>query len=121
MHENSDELCGIEALRSDWIESLKRNLCRRISLRELYLFGSRASGEHLTWSDYDVCVVSEDFRSLSPWERMELVVSCWEGARAIEPVCFTPEEFARDNFTLIQEIRKKGILLYPSADDADVV
>src|SRR3989442_5637359 len=113
MCENADELCGLEAIRSDWIKGLISNLSDRISIQALYVFGSRASGEHLTWSDYDVCVVSQDFRPLRPWKRMELVLSCWEGERALEPVCLTPEEFERTNFTLIRQIRQSGLLLYP--------
>ncbi|HEV8131640.1 MAG TPA: nucleotidyltransferase domain-containing protein [Acidobacteriota bacterium] len=113
MHQETDELCGVEAIRRDWIDGLLRNLRREIAVDELYVFGSRAKNEHLTWSDYDVCVVSSHFRSLPFWKRMELVLGCWEGERAVEPVCFTPEEFQRGDSTLIGEIRRQGIRIYP--------
>lgn len=118
MFAEADELCGVEAVRADWIDGLIGNLQRRIALRQLYLFGSRASGEHLTWSDYDVCLISDDFQGLHPWERMELVLGCWPGDRPLEPVCFTRQEFERGVFVLIEEIRRKGILLYPSSQES---
>lgn len=113
MYQDADELCGVEAFRREWIETLVRNLCDRIALKELYLFGSRAIDQHLTWSDYDLCVISDDFAALRPWERMELVLSCWEGQRALEPVCLTSQEFEQSQYTLIEEIRRKAKRLYP--------
>jgi uncharacterized protein len=117
MRPESDELRGIEAVNRRWIDDLIAELRRRISLDSLFLFGSRAADEHTTWSDYDVCVISEDFRGLRPWERMELVLECWDGARALEPVCFTPEEFRRGRAWIVREIRRRGRRLYPLPDD----
>ena len=113
MRPDADELCGIEAVNQPWIDSLIASLHRRISLDAVYLFGSRALGEHTALSDYDICVISEDFEGLHPWERMELVLECWEGARALEPVCFTPEEFRHSEAQIVREIRARNRSLWP--------
>jgi hypothetical protein len=67
----------------------------------------------MAWSDYDICVISDDFQGMRPWERMELALACWEGERALEPVCFTTQEFEQNDFVLVQQIRQTGIPLYP--------
>ena len=112
MREDIDELCGLEPINGEWIERLRRSLSRAIRLDRLILFGSRAAGEHTCWSDYDLCVVSESFIGMKPWERMELVLSHWEGERALEPICYTPEELERlDDHSLVREIKEKGLIL----------
>lgn len=108
MRQEIDELCGIEPVNWDWIEGLRHSLSQVIRLDRLILFGSRAIGEHTCWSDYDLCVIAESFQEMRPWERMELVLSHWGGGRALEAICYTPEEFERLDNALVKEIKEKG-------------
>ncbi len=108
----SDELCGVPAVQTEWIDSLVSKLQQVINLNELILFGSRARGEHITCSDYDICVVSDDFTGVKLDERMELVLKMWSGQRALEPLCYTKDEFAQIEDTLIGQVIRQGKRLY---------
>ncbi len=48
---------------------------------------------------------------MKPWERMELVLRHWDGQRALESICYTPEEFEQLDNSLVGEIKEKGRLL----------
>jgi predicted nucleotidyltransferase len=113
MCSDAEELCGIPAVQPDWIAEFISQLKATLKLKGLILFGSRARGEHLTWSDYDVCVISDDFADQKPWERMELVLEKWSGGRALEPLCYTEEEFERIQGTTIGQVITQGKRLYP--------
>jgi predicted nucleotidyltransferase len=58
------------------------------------LFGSRARGDHFKDSDYDIILVSPDFKGVFFTERIARVYDFWKHYPAeIEPLCYTPEEF----------------------------
>lgn len=52
-----------------------------MSLRALVLYGSRARGDQLTESDYDLVVISDDFGDLNPIERRLRLYEAWDEAR----------------------------------------
>ena len=110
---DDEELCGVPAVQPGWIEEFITELKAVLELKGLILFGSRAKGDHITWSDYDICVISNDFAGQKPWERMELVLEKWSGRRALEPLCYTEDEFRRVQKTTIGQVIAKGQKLYP--------
>lgn len=57
------------------------------------LFGSRARGDHLTESDFDVLVVSSAFDSSSPTERVARILSLWSLDVGLDVLCLTPGEY----------------------------
>ena len=61
----------------------------------VYLFGSRARGDELKGSDYDLIIISEKFGKKNFVERMITMQFLWEGAELLEALCYTPEEFER--------------------------
>lgn len=67
----------------------------RFPLAEAILFGSRARGDELYESDYDLILVSPAFRWV-PWtQRVASVLELWDMDVPVEPMCYTPEEFAK--------------------------
>jgi len=65
---------------------------------KIILFGSRARGDHLKDSDYDLIVVSSKFEGVSFTKRMVMLTKkiYEQGARgSFELLCYTPEEFKR--------------------------
>ena len=80
------------------------------------LFGSRARGDNLRDSDYDLIVVSESFRNTPFVERSSIVLEIlWEnGIRDdIEVLCYTPEEFEKKKKQLgiVAIAVKEGIMI----------
>jgi predicted nucleotidyltransferase len=59
------------------------------------LFGSRARGDHLRASDFDLILISEAFRGMSFRDRIIAAATDWEGEFRLDVLCYTPEEFER--------------------------
>lgn len=110
MDERDFEICGVKPVEEKWVSDFIARVKNAINPQRIYLFGSRSLNEHLTWSDYDIAIISKDFDQTPPAERMYEMLNLWEGERPLEVFCFTPEEFGR-NTTLMEEIRKGRILL----------
>ncbi|MBI5681671.1 MAG: nucleotidyltransferase domain-containing protein [Deltaproteobacteria bacterium] len=114
MLKDNNELCGIEPVKKEWVDDLVAGIERGygIHIQKAILFGSRAINEHITWSDYDICFISADFKGMKPWERMEIMLGEWHGERPLEPICYTPEEFNTLKISLIDEIKNNGRIIY---------
>lgn len=82
----------------------------RFPLERALLFGSRARGDELTESDYDVLLVSNAFAGLNPSERVAEVLDRWELPQSLEPLCYTPEEFERKRgeIGIVSEALREG-------------
>lgn len=74
-------------------EGFAKRLRRKYDVAKLILFGSRASGENFRDSDFDFLIVSRDFAGLPFTRRMAEVYSFWNHRFALEPLCYTPDEF----------------------------
>ncbi len=57
------------------------------------LFGSRARGDFLKKSDYDLIVVSKKFKGMHFLERIAKVYKFWNAKEHADVLCYTPEEF----------------------------
>jgi len=80
------------------------------------LFGSRARGDYLEDSDYDIIVVSSKFKGIHFTKRSEIILRIlWNaGIRDdIEVLCYTPEEFKKKKSMLgiVQNAVEEGIIL----------
>jgi len=67
-------------------------LSKRINAEAVILFGSRARGDSLEESDYDLLIVDKRFKGMNVFERI-ISVNDAIGWYGIEPIVFTPEEF----------------------------
>ena len=72
-----------------------RRVNERFPLERALVFGSRARGDELRESDYDLLLVSQGFRALDFAERIAAVQALWELPESVEPLCYTPEELGR--------------------------
>lgn len=78
------------------VKKVEKVLEDRLEISAVYLFGSRAKGSHREGSDYDIAVVSEDFKDMSFGERQSLIRPLIREALGdvpLDAVCYTPEEF----------------------------
>ena len=77
------------------LRKFKEELSRSIAVDELILFGSRTSGAHHEYSDFDVLVVSSSFRGIPRHRRAIPCYLTWPGQYPLEVLCYTPEEMER--------------------------
>lgn len=59
------------------------------------LFGSRARGDHLESSDYDLIIISKTFEDIPFIYRPAHIYPFWDLDQDVEPLCYTPKEFER--------------------------
>jgi len=97
-------------MRKDLAESLQRllNILRSeggLTIREAYLYGSRASRDASKDSDIDVAIISPDLTGdqVQDWYRLNKLAK--EVDVRMEVVGFRPEQF-RDEHPLAWEVRK---------------
>ncbi len=82
----------------------------------IILFGSRARGDHLKGSDYDIIVISGKFEGMRFSDRASLLLKTLYRERIILPLellCYTPEEFERKRkmIGVVREALSYGIEL----------
>jgi len=82
----------------------------------IILFGSRARGDNLIDSDYDIIVVSKLFENVMFTDRATSVLKIlWRhGVReAIDVICYTPEEFEKKKkeISIVNEAIREGIII----------
>jgi len=77
-----------------WTAAFKKKVNQKYSPEKIILFGSRARKDNLIESDFDVIIVSKKFKNVKWPIRLGDVAELWDGLIAIEPLCYTPEEFA---------------------------
>lgn len=65
---------------------------KKYPLEFAVLFGSRARGNALKSSDYDILFVSNAFTG-DVFHRISDVIDLWSGKGCVEPICFTISEF----------------------------
>lgn len=85
----------------------------RFPLDRAVLVGSRARGEELKESDYDLILVSAAFAGL-PWrDRIAAVLDLWDLEVDLQPLCYTPEEYARKvaEISTVSEAARQGLSL----------
>lgn len=65
------------------------------TLEEVFVFGSRARGDHRPESDVGILIVSPDFEDMAAYERPKLFFRHWNYESLPDPelICLTPAEF----------------------------
>ncbi|MFH1587126.1 MAG: nucleotidyltransferase domain-containing protein [Candidatus Diapherotrites archaeon] len=93
------------------IENFARRLRKDFKDAKVFLFGSRARGDDLLESDYDVLVVSRQFEGTRFFERTEKMYDYWNEKQALEAFCYTPEELRHKSTQIgtVREAMKKGV------------
>jgi len=96
------------------ITDFLRKVRKKYNINQAIFFGSRTRGEHLKGSDYDIILVSDDFRNIFFTKRSALMYDFWQHwPIEIEPLCYTPEEFEtkKNQIGIVSEAIKEGIFL----------
>jgi len=83
-------------------------------ITQALFFGSRARGDHIADSDYDIVLVSPDFQGVFFSQRSALMYDFWQHwPLEIEPLCYTPEEFEikKQQIGIVNEAVREGVSL----------
>ncbi|OGJ90460.1 MAG: nucleotidyltransferase [Candidatus Raymondbacteria bacterium RifOxyA12_full_50_37] len=82
-----------------------------VIVARMVLFGSYAAGTQTEGSDIDVVVVSNSFRKLNHWQRIELMSKAlYEVFEPIETRALTTEEWENNSLLTVQ-YAKSGALI----------
>ena len=78
------------------VETFKKAISKKLDIRKLILFGSRARGDFREDSDFDLIVVSDDFESAKGYKRAPELYRAWDSDNySVDFVCLTSEEFEK--------------------------
>lgn len=94
----------------DFVEKVRA----KYRITQAIFFGSRARGDHLATSDYDIVLVSPDFHGIFFSQRSALMYDFWtHWPLDIEPLCYTPEEFEQKKaeISIVSEAVREGVAL----------
>jgi predicted nucleotidyltransferase len=95
------------------VRAFRRKAERDLTVAKVILFGSRSRGSERPDSDWDVLIVSPNFRGVRFHERIRRLYKYWDYHRyhAFEPLPYTPEEFARRSQgpNIVREAVRTGI------------
>ncbi len=81
-------------------KQFSKKLKKKLNIKKIILFGSRARGDNLKSSDYDFLIVSEDFEKKPFIFRASELYDYWDEPVDIEPLCYTPKEFKKKKIQL---------------------
>ncbi|MBN1941179.1 MAG: nucleotidyltransferase domain-containing protein [Candidatus Diapherotrites archaeon] len=95
------------------IKEFVKKVKKKYPIEKAIFFGSRARGDYLKKSDYDIILVSEKFKDLRFTERTAKMYEFWKHAQNIDAFCYTPEEFAAKSkeYGTMKSALKEGIEL----------
>ncbi len=83
---------GTEIRNIDQLRSLVRSL--PLKLEGAYLFGSRARGDHLEGSDWDLLLIAPDFATM-PFPQRGTYILENSTLRRVDLLCYTPGEIKK--------------------------
>jgi len=96
------------------INNFVRKVRKKYKVEKAIFFGSRARGDYLKNSDYDIILVSPDFEGIFFSKRIALMYDFWDNyPLEIEPLCYTPKEFEqkKKEIGIVSEAVKEGIMI----------
>lgn len=96
-----------------FVREFARRLREEIGAKKVILFGSRARGDWLKESDYDMIVVADRFAGVPFSLRPSDLYPLWTGHPGVELLCYTPEEFERKRrqISIVREAVREGVEL----------
>ncbi len=80
---------------------------------KIYLFGSRAKGTAHEYSDYDLIIISKDFKKTDFVDRGGIIWRHSDAPIGADLLCYTPEEFKRVSKTsiILKDAMKHAVML----------
>lgn len=95
------------------INDFKNKLIKKIPIKKMILFGSRAWGKPKRWSDFDLIIVSDKFKNIKSIQRASEMYDYWDADYPVDFICLTSGEFnkLKKGVTIVSEALKNGIVI----------
>ncbi len=95
------------------IKEFVDRLRREIGDLKAIFFGSRARGDYLKSSDFDLILISEKFKGMHFLERIRLIYEFWDKKEHLDVFCYTEEEFEKkkNEIGTVKKALEEGIML----------
>lgn len=86
---------------------------RRFPKARVYLFGSRARKDYRKDSDYDILIISPEFKKIPFAKRLTEIYLLQEEPLPIEVVCLSPQEYEErsSRLTMLNEVKDQALEL----------
>lgn len=93
------------------VRRFKRVLSKKIPIKRMVLFGSRANGNVKKWSDFDLLIVSNKFKGIVSYKRSYDLYDSWTELYPVDFLCYTPGEFSelKKKITIVRQAVEEGI------------
>jgi len=93
------------------IKDFLTKVTKRFDPELTVLFGSRARGDELKKSDFDILVVSQKFEGVHFLERIFVLYQLWNYDYDLDILGYTPEEFRRKEkeIGLVKQAINEGV------------
>ncbi len=93
------------------LKLFKKNIAKDMVIKKLVLFGSRASQSFNKNSDFDLIIVSDDYKKIDTINRPGKTYDYWTLDYPVDFLCFTPDEFEekRKRPGVIRNALKSGV------------
>ncbi len=95
------------------INAFLKRVDKNFKPERVVLFGSRARGDYLKHSDYDIIVVSSSFEGIHFLDRLTMLFNLWDYDFDLDILAYTPKEFEakKREIGVVNEAVKEGIEL----------
>ncbi|MBI2134102.1 nucleotidyltransferase domain-containing protein [Candidatus Woesearchaeota archaeon] len=96
------------------ISAFLKKVRKDYSIEKAIFFGSRARGDFMKNSDFDIILVSPDFNGTFFSARIAALYTYWDfWPLEIEPLCYTPEEFKKKSkeIGIVRTAVKEGVVI----------
>jgi len=99
---------GIEGIK-EFLDKVKIKFHPEI----IILFGSRARGDYLKDSDYDIIIVSPEFDDVHFLERIYQLLEFWDYDWDVDLLPYTPEEFEKkkNQIGIVNQAVREGLVV----------
>lgn len=91
----------------------KKNLSKRLDIKEMILFGSYARGDYNRHSDIDLIIVSPNFENVKSFKRSIGLYKYMSLDLPVDYICYTPKEFQnqKKRVSLVRSALKEGVMI----------
>jgi len=97
------------------ISTFLENVRQELPIERAYLFGSYATGRNRDYSDIDLAIVTPVLNDENSFViNLKIFRRAMRYNLDLEPICFSPEEFEKEELPIVLDIKKTGIEIISS-------